>query len=143
MVKMMLAAWIALSCAMGCAPLTFSKDEVIDFSAYPAVRVEVRVGPQEHLGATAYLAKALRESSGFEEISYDSRVAYDAELLVDVMVTAVGDDKFEAGATYRLIDAEGRIIDDGEIDDRSWSSLEAREDVLDEIALHYHRPYRI
>jgi hypothetical protein len=64
-------------------------------------------------------------------------------LIVDVWVTQVDEDKFESSASYELIDSQRRLVDRGEVDDESVSAREAVEDVLDEVALHYHRPYRI
>jgi hypothetical protein len=143
MVRMLAAACVALTCATSCAPLTFSKEEAIDYSDYPTVRVEVWIGSYENQDAAQYLVEELQESSGFDEIVFGPRMASDAVLIVDVWVTQVDEDKFESSASYELIDSQRRLVDRGEVDDESVSAREAVEDVLDEVALHYHRPYRI
>ncbi len=134
---------IALACASGCAPLTFSKEEPVDFSAYPVVRVEVWLGSHEDAQASEYLVKELRRSSGFEQVVYGPRVTATALLLVEVGVSEIDEDRFEGNASHMLFDSSGRIIDRGQVDDESASANEAASDVLDEVALHYHHAYRI
>lgn len=143
MVRYLMIACLAVSFSMGCAPLTFSKDEAIDFAAYPVVRVQVRDESHENLSATAYLADELSDKSGFSDVTYEANAGADALLLVDLRVIDASDDSFEAIASYRLLDADGQIVDEGDVDTTSATFLEAEEDALDEIALHYHRPYRI
>lgn len=143
MVMRILTICVALAGAMGCTPLTFTKQDTVAFSAYPLVRVEVWVGSYEDVQATEYFAQRLRESSGFDEVIYGPRLVADAVLVVDVEVSQIDDEEFEAHARYRLFDDAERIVDSGEVKDDGSQSGEAAFDAMDEVVLHYHRAYRI
>ena len=54
------------ACVSGCAPLTFSKERVIDFDRYPSVRVTVTSDNSQ--SDAAYLAEQLSRDSGFASI---------------------------------------------------------------------------
>ncbi len=133
-----------------CAPLTISREAAIDFERYPDVVVVVASArSDEH---TAYLVDELAGTSGFELVTADDGRSTSARLEVTVVVTervdvdsdGDVDTSYDGEARYRLIDAQtGELVDSGEVDDTSQSYFEAFEDVLDEIALHYFRPFRV
>ena len=145
-----LEAVVALGiCVSGCAPLTFSKERVIDFDRYPSVRVTVTSGNSQ--SDTAYLAEELRRDSGFASVTTD--VATTTSLVLDVRLTVTEDfsttsegattSSWRGDASYTASDAAGKVVDRGSEHDGSADSTEAAEDVLDRISLHYFRPFRI
>jgi hypothetical protein len=136
---------MAAALACGCAPLTFSEPGAVDFERYQSVQVVVDA---PFLGdPSAYLAGALRESSGFYHVTSGAEPA-DLILTVQVSVTEriPSDDndlEYDAHATYRATTPAGSVVDEGTEDDTSSTPSEAAEDVLDEVSLRYIRPYRL
>ena len=134
---------MAVVLACGCAPLTFSEPGAVDFERYPSVQVVVDA---PFLGdPSAYLAGALRESSGFYHVTSGAEPT-DLILTVQVSVTEdlLSDDlEYDAQATYRATTPRGSVVDEGAEDDTSSTPSEAAEDVLDEVSLRYIRPYRL
>ena len=138
----------------GCVPLTFSHDPAIDFEVYRRVAVEVLVagasGVAADASATSYLAGELDNGSGFELVTINPSVEVDLTLTVQVRVNEVVtvyddtvDYEYHAVADFRAVDTEGGVVDSGTVDDTSEFAGEALEDALDEVALHYLRPYRL
>lgn len=164
-----LAVWLG-GCSLwlgGCAPLTFSNSSALDFEQYSSVYVTVSAPDVGDEYAGEYLASRLRESSGFARVTTDPEVVVDLMLHIDVRVTAPpdapdviiaigsGDETgvhisgeretadYEAMAAYVATSADGAIIDFGAQQDTSHSTLEAVHEVLDQVDLHYLRPYRL
>lgn len=138
----------------GCVPLTFSHDPAIDFDLYPRVLVEVAVagasGNYIDTSATSYLAGELDHDSGFELVTINPNVEVDLKLTVQVRVNQIVtvyedtvDYEYHAVADFSAVDTEGAEVDSGTVDDTSEFAGEALEDALDEVALHYLRPYRL
>lgn len=162
-------AWLGglAVCLGGCAPLTFSNSSAVDFEEYSSVYVSVSAPDLGGAYASEYLASHLRESSGFSRVTTDPDVEVELVLHVDVRVTAPpdapdviiaissGDQSsvelsgesesadFDATAAYVATSADGAVIDFGVEEDTSYSTLEAVRDVLDQVDLHYMRPYRL
>jgi hypothetical protein len=142
----LLALLFALS---GCAQLTFSKDEAIDFDSYPSVRVNV-TSPNS-VADTEYLASELRAGSGFTTVITSSGEATSLSLNVSLQmaeeVSVDGDGNIDSSwvgeAIYTATDAAGQLVETGSIDDSSEFPSELAEDLLDEVALHYLKPFRI
>ena len=134
---------MAVVLACGCAPLTFSEPGAVDFERYPSVQVVVDA---PFLGdPSAYLAGALRASSGFYHVTSGVEPT-DLILTVQVSVTEdlLSDDlEYDAHASYRATTPRGSVVDEGTEDDTSSTPSEAAEDVLDEVSLRYIRPYRL
>lgn len=149
----MLIVCAALS-GTGCVPLTFSREPAIDFEAYRHAAVQVSLhglaGFYDVTSATVYLASGLQEASGFETVSVGQSEAADVLLSVSVNVTEWVDFsgdypnyEYDSTASFRAIDPNGFVIDTGQVSDSSESPGEAVEDALDEVVLHYLRPYRL
>jgi hypothetical protein len=142
----------ALWCASGvfaCAPLTFSEPGAIDFERYRVARIE---------GDWAgYLAGELAASSGFAAVTTDVTARVDlvihvtVSVLPDVVCTCedpcqcncVCEEEYDATAIYVATTPEGVLVDQGTENDGSGRADEAVEDALDQVALHYIRPYRL
>jgi hypothetical protein len=137
--KRMLRVFASALLTAGCAPLTFSEPAAIDFSRFRSVRVEGDMAD--------YLAAELTKSSGFERTTTDPRLAVDLVLRVGVAVAenrdSDGNVDYTARADYRSETPAGVRVDSGSEDDTSDTPWEASEDALDEVALHYIRPYRL
>lgn len=144
-------AWLGVS---GCVPLTFSHDPAIDFDVYRRVAVQVTVagtsGGYVDTSATGYLVGELEDGSGFELVTINPNVEVDLRLAVQVRVNEVVtvyddtvDYEYHAVADYSAVDTIGGLVDSGSVDDTSEFPAEALEDALDEVALHYLRPYRL
>ena len=151
----------------GCAPLTFSNSSAVDFEEYSSVYVAVDAPDVGGEYAREYLASRLRESSGFSLVTTDPEVEVDLALHIDVRVTAPPDAPdviiaissgeetsvdvsgesetadYDATAAYVATSADGDVIDFGLEEDTSYSTLEAVHDVLDQVDLHYMKPYRL
>jgi hypothetical protein len=161
-------AWVGLAVLLGgCAPLTFSNSSAVDFEEYSSVYLTVSAPDVGGEYAREYLASQLRQSSGFSLVTTDPEVVVDLELHVDVRITpppgspdvliliTSGEESgvdisgesetadYDATATYVATSADGAVIDFGVQEDTSYSTLEAVHDVLDQVDLHYMRPYRL
>jgi hypothetical protein len=162
-------AWLGgLAVALGgCAPLTFSKSSSVDFEEYSSVYVSVSAPDVGGAYAQEYLASRLRQSSGFSLVTTDPEVVVELDLHIDVRVTpppgapdvvillTSGDETsidisgesdttdYDATAAYVATSADGDVIDFGVQEDTSYSTLEVVHDVLDQVDLHYMRPYRL
>lgn len=141
---------VVLTCGGSCAPLTVSLDQAIDFERYPSVHVAVISGAS---GAdTRYLVAQLLSTSGFQLVTADPEVATHAFLQVELSshgVTSTDADgwintSYEGEARFTLFDAETlEVIDSGSVEDSSAFALEIDDDLMDRVALHYHRPFRL
>lgn len=155
---MMGRVWVALLGATlsssGCVPLTFSREQPIDFEVYRHVVVQVHLQGLADLygetSATVYFASELQELSGFETVSVGNTEAADVVLSVSVNVTEwvdySGDQpdyEYPSDASFQAVDPNGIVIDSGHVSDSSESPGEAVEDALDEVTLHYLKPYRL
>jgi hypothetical protein len=149
----MLLAFGALA-SNGCVPLTFSREASLDFEVYRHAVVQVSLTGLASFyaeqSATAYLASELQEKSGFETVSVGTAEAADVLVSVSVSVTEwvdfsgdTPDYHYESDASFRATDPNGIVIDSGHVSDSSESPGEAVEDALDEVTLHYLRPYRL
>lgn len=135
--------------ALGCVPLTFSKQPAVDFDRYRSVTVHVTDESPHAIYAEQYLTARLRESSGFELVTADPAALADLTLEIELGVTVEvetdeeGDVSYEyaGSASYVATTREGRTVDFGSEEDRSESELEVIEDVLDQIEYHYLAPY--
>jgi len=138
---------ISAFAAMACAPLTFSEPAALDFATYRAVRVVVVPSFTDPATATQYLAEQLTLDSGFERVTTNAAERVDLVLSVQVAVTSEtdsdGEIEYASEAEYVATTPSGELVKRGEEDDRSQSPAEAVEDVLDEIALRFIRPYRL
>jgi len=145
----LLALW-ALS---GCVPVTFSRDPALDFDVYRHAAVQVSLsglGVYDDSSATVYFAAQLDEQSGFERVSVGNTEAADVLLTVNLTVREVVDYSgdypeysYDSDASFRATDPNGVVVDSGHVSDSSESPGEAVEDALDEVTLHYLRPYRL
>ena len=141
---------LGLACATaGCAPLTFSEPGALDFARYERALI---VGD----GAD-YLAEELREFSGFELVTTEPAREVDLVITVGVVVSEETscdcscdcegscdcDQSFHAVATYAATTPAGELVESGSEEDTSSTWPEAQSDALDEVALHYIRPYRL
>jgi hypothetical protein len=133
-----------------CAPLTYSETGAVDFETFRSVRVSVTT-PIDSVGATYYMADELRDVSGFSLVTVDSTQAVDAVLEVYVSTLPESemredgslDSFYSSQATYRLTTPDDPDVDSGSTSDQSEYEWEAVEDALDQVALHYIRPYRL
>lgn len=150
----MTASWIhvmLVTCAAtsaGCAPLTFSEEGAIDFERYSRVEVAVESNATTDGWATRYLVDELRASSGFVQVDAVPSPSADLFLGVTVFVGAGDDDddgdaSYASVATFEAWDAQGRLVDSGSESDESSGPIEAAEDVLDEVVLHFIAPFRL
>ena len=146
--KLSAALWFA-SGVFACAPLTFSEPGAIDFERYRVARIE---------GDWAgYLAGELAASSGFAAVTTDVTARVDVVIhvtvgvLPDVVCTCeepcqcncVCEEEYDATASYVATTPDGVMVDQGTESDGISSAAEAIEDALDQVALHYIRPYRL
>lgn len=145
-VRWIFASLLALAAA-GCLPLTFSHEGAIDFTRYRTVYV-APVGGDAAGYARAYLVSELRAHSGFARVLTEP-VAADVTLVVtlalDEEVTYDEDGtetSYEGDATYVAHTHEG-ILEEGVVSGDGDTFSAAVEDTLDEIVLHYLRPYRL
>jgi len=145
-----LALLAGLPCA--CVPMTFSRDAALDFEVYRHVAVQVSLNGlgYDEASATAYLASQLQELSGFERVSTGNAEAADVYLSVSVSVTELvdyssdpPDYEYQSDASFSAVDENGAVVDSGQVSDASESPGEAVQDALDEVTLHYLRPYRL
>lgn len=138
---------LVLGASVACAPLTFSESPVLDFESYRSVRVEVVPSFTDPGYATQYLADELAGSSGFEQVTTHPSERVDLVLEVQVAVTSEldsdGELSYEAEAEYVATTPRGVLVVRGSEDDTSASPTEVVEDVLDEVALRFIRPYRL
>lgn len=147
--------------------MTFSNSSAVDFEEYSSVYVAVSAPDVGGAYAREYLASRLRESSGFALVTTDPEVAVDLALHIDVAVTRPPDapdvvivinsgeessvdsssqsetPEYAATAAYVATSADGAVIDFGVQEDASHSTLEAVQEVLDLVDLHYLKPYRL
>ena len=148
--KRLLATWLTGS-MIACAPLTLSNDGAIDFERYRSALVQG--------DGADYLADELRSTSGFERVTTDVSVEVDLVIVVSVFVApdvececddgcecdcdCTCETHFDATASYAAMTPGGAVVDQGSETDTSGTEIEAVEDALDEVALHYFRPYRL
>jgi hypothetical protein len=136
--------------------MTFSHEAVIDFSLYQNVGVDVRLGSLSSFfgeeRATSYLAAELERDSGFEQVTVDLAdetvelyLSVNVSLIERVVEDEYGflDFEYEALALFVAQDVEGVVVDSGSRADVSGSPSLAIENVLDEVALRYFKPYRL
>jgi hypothetical protein len=136
--------------ACACTPITYSEAGAVDFSKIRSVRVSV-TSPIDSVGATYYLADELRDVSGFSHVTVDSTKVVDAVLEVYVSTLPESemrddgtlDSFYSSQARYRLTTPGDPSADSGDTSDQSEYEWEAVEDALDQVALHYIRPYRL
>jgi hypothetical protein len=146
--RRLLLALATSACA--CAPLTYSNDGAVDFDEYRSVRVSV-TSSLDSVRATEYFAVELRGESGFSHVTVDPNEAVDAVLEVTVsttLETIMTDDEevdshYASEANYRLSSPTDANVDSGTETNQSEFEEEAIEDVLDLVAAHYIRPYRL
>lgn len=133
---------------VGCQPLTYSHEGVVDFDRYRTVFVEVS---GESPWFTDYLVAELREHSGFESVTTQNDSTVDAFLSVSVE-TETGSTTDSDGNTipnytsvapYVAHGSNERVLCSGEEEDTSTDYEESVEDALDEVALVFQAPYRI
>ena len=140
--------------SQGCVPLTFSREAPIDFDVYRHVTVQVSVhglgSSYDDRSATVYLASELQADSGFETVSIGDTASADLFLNVSVTLAELVDNsgdtpdyEYQADAGFKAFDPSGNEIDSGYVSDTSEFASEAIEDTLDELTLHYLRPYRL
>ena len=140
--------------SQGCVPLTFSREAPIDFDAYRHVAVQVSVhglgSSYDDQSATVYLASELQADSGFETVSIGDTASADLFLNVSVTLSELVDNsgdtpdyEYQADASFQAVDPSGNEVDSGYVSDTSEFASEAIEDALDELTLHYLRPYRL
>lgn len=71
----------------------------------------------------------------------------DIEVSVEVTVTVQTKDnndvEYKAQALYQAAAPDGVVVDLGNEDDTGGEPREVVEDVLDEVALHYIKPFRL
>ena len=145
---------MALVSLWGCVPMTFSREAPIDFEAYPHAAVQVSMhglaASYDDASATVYLVVELQSGSGFQTVSPGVTDAADLMLNVDVTVThLVSSDgnqieyEFASDARFTAVDRAGNLVDSGETFDSNEFVTEAVQDALDEVALHYLKPYRL
>jgi hypothetical protein len=159
--KRVVAAVLAGS-VLSCAPLTFSHEGAIDFERYRVALVQ-EVPTDAFSGGdwADYLARELHGTSGFELVTTDASVEVDLVIVVSTFVVpevtcecedycdvecysdCVCETEFDATASYVATTPAGAVIDEGTESDTSSTWDEAVEDALDEVALHYMRPYRL
>jgi len=143
----------------GCAPLTLSNDASIDFAAYPSVSLELG-GPDGSERQRAYLESELREHSGFQRIlparaaPNEASAQLSVELTLDssyeglIELLSTDDEQeeitYSASVIYRLFARDGHVVDSGgeSVSDED-SYFGAAESALDQVVLHYLRPYRL
>jgi hypothetical protein len=144
------ALWLGGLCGGACAPLTISREAPIDFERYPDVLVVVSSATSQ--AHSAYLADELADSSGFALVTTDESQPTSVRLEVAVVVTqrveiddeGGVDTSYDGEGRLRLVDTQtGEIVDSGAVNDTSEFYFDAFEDVLDEVALHYFRPFRL
>jgi hypothetical protein len=148
LVRRLLLAAAMSTCA--CAPLTYSEPGAVDFGRCRSVRVSV-ASSVDPVGATYYLADELRAVSGFAYVTVDAAQPVDAVLTVSVSTLPEAETRadgsldgyYSSEANYRLFSSHGPSLDAGHTSDSSESEWEAIEDALDQVALHYIRPYRL
>lgn len=130
-----------------CTSLTFSEEGAIDFENYSSVHVEVELrNGGAHSSYASYLADELQRVSGFETVSAGpsgpTQVVLSVVVAVDAVTDGDGDVDYAAKASFVALSSNGQVLDRDDVSDRSYSFDEAVEDVLDEVAAHYIRPYR-
>ena len=146
-----LAAFVSL---WGCVPMTFSREPALDFDTYRHAAVVVSMhgiaASYDDTSATVYLVSELQAGSGFETVSPGVSDAADLTLHVDVTLTqtvsADGDQieyEFASDTRFTAVDRAGNLVDSGETFDSNEFATEAVQDALDEVALHYLKPYRL
>ena len=145
--------------SLGCAPLTFSNAASVDFAAYPSVSLELG-GLDGSERQREYLESELREHSGFQRVLPGNAPASEASAHLAVELTLDSSDdgpivlfgtededeeiSYSAAVSYRLFARDGRLIDaGGESVEDEQSYFGAAESALDQVVLHYLRPYRL
>lgn len=149
MIRTILTLITALG-VLGCTPITLDNDPPIDFDVYRSVYVPPLQG-EGFAAERAFFVNRLREDSGFRRVTTNPADEVDAVLivavrLVDIDIDFDDDDReYETEAQFRLEDAvTGKVIDRGTVEDDSSASYEdALEEALDDVVLHYLKPYRL
>jgi uncharacterized lipoprotein YmbA len=126
-----------------CAPVTLENTGAVDFERYRTVWV----APLEGDGSPNdrdYLIDELRAASGFARVTTDP----DETVAADLVVTLDEDRGVTAGdytvyVRWELSEPDGTLIDRGSSDVTEEDAFEAVEEALDEVVVHYLRPYRI
>jgi hypothetical protein len=154
MMRRLCAVLLGLWALSGCVPITFSREPALDFEVYRHAAVQVSLSGfvdfYNDTSASVYFAAELDELSGFERVSVGNTEAADVLLTVSVTVREWVDYSgdypeysYDSDASFRATDPNGVVIDSGHVSDSSESPGEAVEDALDEVTLHYLRPYRL
>jgi hypothetical protein len=152
---LLVTSWTLGLFAPSCVPMTFSREEAIDFNRYRSVRVVVvAFGEARSWGeaeAAHYLADELVEGSGFERVTTDPNQKTDLvlearlSLRTEVSVDEEGDESVEyhGEASFTAFDEVGARVDAGTVSDSSTTANETLQDTLDEVGLHYLGAYRL
>ncbi len=138
---------LALSAALaGCTPVTLDNDPTFDFARWSVLYV----APIDGAGRSAdqFLVTRLRDQAGFKRVVTEPSPDVNCILYVRVDVTedydSDGDVEYDAVARFRVESAfDGSVIDSGTASDDAGFYEEALEEALDDISLHYLRPYRL
>ncbi|MBU0550995.1 hypothetical protein KKF91_21240 [Myxococcota bacterium] len=149
---------------VGCMPMTLSHKGNIDFKRYRAVYVQPialtgdGVFPGNDGASQAYLIDALQRDSGFSEVVGNPNALVDVVLAVSIDVDRSidysddnDDDDYNYGSEYEyeaqlrfvLRTTNGVVLAEGSESESSRDYKEAMEDVMDDVALYFLRPYRI
>lgn len=141
---------LLVSADSGCTSLTYSQQAVVDFARYRTAYVTVRsAAPRLD---TAYLAQELREYSGFEHVTTDPVAQADIDLELSIIIWLeryVDADGYETltwhgEGRYAAFDVHTqRLMDTGVIEEEGSSAADAATDVIDVLAVRYHRPFRL
>ena len=152
---------IALAALLGgCLPLTFAHEGQLDFTTYTEVNVAEVALRAPDLGVpdevsqptlAIYLVDALRNSSGFKVVT-STKESAQTQLIVSMRLerTNAGlatdsDDRVEGIAEFKLLNRSGTVLAVGEVtttgDDDDIPGVQ--QELLDDVAYYFLRPYRI
>ncbi len=155
--RQLLLAVLALF-IVGCMPLTFAHEGNIDFTRFTEVNVaEVTyaspdlgvVDPVSQPSLSARMAELLRDNSGFRSVTTTKtdrpQLVVSIYLEKEEFLDGRDNDLVEGRAQFKLLDSNGATIADGEVlqsgNDDNIRGLQ--DDLLDEVAYFFLRPYRI
>ena len=144
----------------GCLPLTFAHEGQLDFTTYTEVNVAKVALRAPDLGVpdevsqptlAIYLVDALRNSSGFKVVT-STKDSAQTQLIVSMRLerTHAGlatdsNDRVEGIAEFKLLNRSGTVLAVGEVtttgDDDDIPGLQ--QELLDDVAYYFLRPYRI
>lgn len=132
---------------LGCAPLTFSNEAVVDFERYTSVAIEMG-GLDGAQRDARYLQEELQEASGFRTVTLDAEAKVSAILFVELVLER--DSFSEDGSEYsvdirfELLTPDGQLLHRGDIDGSGDSDpFDAAEDALTQLVSYYLPSYRI